>query len=540
MFLLEQCEGLLLGTQIGDRYIMSNNSDLLLEKMMKMLTDEDPILRSYRLQLAFNQVVKTDLIPILINCGARENVFSTTIRLLVNLSIPMECLLPKELTQTQTGKQTVYNLNCNLTLTREAFLDSKVSRVILKHMSLLLVDKKKNLDSTNIGLMSNCLLLIRNVLHLPDKVIVPAGKARSMSTCNNILWNFFKNRLDDVLLDMMGHVNIGSWCNTIVQIIALIYKDQHVFNLQKLLQTFLDSTLSESSGDESNTSPQRGRSEEDLSSRESSDLSQLIVNNSPCSPSSGNDLTHSPLSSDEGPYHMAIPTQHTNTNNTGRRGATNKQRYHHGHQKSTSLADGEPPPKRYRDCWGEFYPKKIENSAEDKVMECATSYSEADNMSMSIGKPKSGNQSSNSSESSTSGMPKTGKRGQGNTTCSSDVGYVSAQPCVQESTSSSSNDGEKRTRMIRTNPVKHKVKLQISSNEEKQEIRRRKMMLLVRQSRIRLKNMVNFAPTNEDISEILKEFTIDLLLTEYSGFVRNLLEVQRKCKADSILSLIHI
>ena len=51
------------------------------------------------------------------------------------------------------------------------------------------------------------------------------------------------------------------------------------------------------------------------------------------------------------------------------------------------------------------------------------------------------------------------------------------------------------------------------SNEEKQELRQRKMIMLARQQRVRVKNMVNYMPSDEDISEILKEFTIDLLLT---------------------------
>ena len=42
-----------------------------------------------------------------------------------------------------------------------------------------------------------------------------------------------------------------------MQLVALIYKDQHVYNLQRLLGFWLETELSESSEDnESNTSPQ--------------------------------------------------------------------------------------------------------------------------------------------------------------------------------------------------------------------------------------------------------------------------------------------
>ena len=42
---------------------------------------------------------------------------------------------------------------------------------------------------------------------------------------------------------------------TIVQLVALFYKDQHVENIQKLLGSWLDTTSDSSEDDESNTSP---------------------------------------------------------------------------------------------------------------------------------------------------------------------------------------------------------------------------------------------------------------------------------------------
>ena len=46
------------------------------------------------------------------------------------------------------------------------------------------------------------------------------------------------------------------WSTPLVQLIALVYKDQHVTTLERLLHVWLESSLSESSEDnESNTSP---------------------------------------------------------------------------------------------------------------------------------------------------------------------------------------------------------------------------------------------------------------------------------------------
>ena len=418
----------------------------------------------------------------------------------------------------------------------------------MEHLAGYVIDKNKGLETSTIAIINNCLLLIRNVLHMSDVVLRFRQEESNRSAHNYILWNLFRNNMDDVLLDLMGHVNVGSWCNTIVQIIALIYKDQHVVNLQKLLQTFLDSTLSESSDNESNTSPQVEQEEGGSNPPDSSESSHVIENNNSSSSRGTNSTPSPPPSHDQNQPAEAFsipggqprsPTlQSSNTNvDTGNGSNTNstnppsRQKTSKGSANS-NLQDGEPPHKKYKEYWDNSSYYNESGVAEDKTsMEYTNSYSEADNISI---KPKSGNQSGHSSESSDiSGLPKTGKR-QVNTTCSSDIGYVS-QPCIQESTSSSSNDGDKRVRMVRTNPVvKHKTKPETNSNEEKQEIRRRKMMSLARQTRMRVKGMVNYAPTNEDISEILKEFTIDLLLTEYSGLVRKLLEVQRECKTETL------
>lgn len=69
-----------------------------------------------------------------------------------------------------------------------------------------------------------------------------------------------------------------------VQLIALMYKDQHVGTLQKLLNLWLETTLSESSEDnESNTSPPNQDSSPVVTSDPTSDSSDNGGNSSNCS-----------------------------------------------------------------------------------------------------------------------------------------------------------------------------------------------------------------------------------------------------------------
>jgi len=95
--------------------------------------------------------------------------------------------------------------------------------------------------------VSDGLLLLRNILHIPH----PESQLQ-----NQILWNLFSHSIDKVLIHLMTCEQRVNWGITLVQLIALIYKDQHVQHLKKLLNLWLENSMSESSEDnESNTSP---------------------------------------------------------------------------------------------------------------------------------------------------------------------------------------------------------------------------------------------------------------------------------------------
>merc|ERR1719264_1601794 len=137
-------------------------------------------------------------------------------------------------------------------------------------------------------LMMKMMAILRNILHVPDNVRTANKKC---SNQNQIMWNLFAQNLDKTILDLIAHQNSGVWCVSVVQLVALVYKDQHVITLQKLLQDFLESNLSESSEDnESNTSNQYQPGSCSPSSDDSSDQ-QPSRDNSPTH------MVHSPESS---------------------------------------------------------------------------------------------------------------------------------------------------------------------------------------------------------------------------------------------------
>jgi timeless protein len=121
----------------------------------------------------------------------------------------------------------------------------------------------------------------------------------------------------------------------------------------------------------------------------------------------------------------------------------------------------------------------------------------------------------------------------------SDFGYVSQQIMDQQDISSSSNEDEHQ-KPLRTNPVKPRAQVAPKlSPDDKKEKHRQKLLKKSRENRMRVKAMVNHIPTDKDISELLKEFTVDFLHNGYSKLVKELLEKLSRKDCDISMDKSH-
>uniref|UniRef100_T1PGW4 Timeless protein n=1 Tax=Musca domestica TaxID=7370 RepID=T1PGW4_MUSDO len=253
-----------LGSLMGDTYVVSDKVLETLEEIDFKLTYEDQTLRTFRRAVGFGKNVKSDLLPLLEN-AKNEEVFDSVIRILVNLTAPVECLFSVDVMyRTEVGRYTIFELNNLLHTSKEAFTDPKSTKCVVEYMTRILESDSK-LSAKKCEQINNCLLLLRNILHIPE----PRGNYIMSSTSHNqsggthavfmqntILWNLFIQSIDKLLLYLMTCPQRAVWGVTLVQLIALMYKDQHVSTLQKLLNMWFEASLSESSEDnESNTSP---------------------------------------------------------------------------------------------------------------------------------------------------------------------------------------------------------------------------------------------------------------------------------------------
>lgn len=181
------------------------------------------------------------------------------IRILVNLTIPVECLFSIEIMmRTEVGRRTISDLNALLTASKESFTDVRAIRAVVDHMKNIL-EKDSKLSFEQCDSVNNCLLLLRNILHIPESINVGVNarvQPNVISMQNQVVWNLFTLSIDKLIIYLLSCPQRSFWSVTMVQLIALMYKDQHVTTLQTLLNIWFEDSLSDSSEDfESNTSP---------------------------------------------------------------------------------------------------------------------------------------------------------------------------------------------------------------------------------------------------------------------------------------------
>lgn len=108
------------------------------------------------------------------------------------------------MSRTEVEKHTVFELNNLLTSSKEIFTDSKSTKALVDHMKFI-VESHSQLDSDQCDSINNCLLLIRNILHVPEnKAPASNGALGHTSMQNQIMWNLFTQNIDKIIIYLMS------------------------------------------------------------------------------------------------------------------------------------------------------------------------------------------------------------------------------------------------------------------------------------------------------------------------------------------------
>jgi timeless len=256
-----------LGRYEGDTYIVNDDCLQTLDSLITRITMEDYTIRSLRRSVGFSQNIQNDLVPLLIHT-TDQLVFERTVKFLELLTIPVECLLSVHLMEkTEVGRTTMYELNQLLVKCKASLVDLKCIAAITDYMNGIL-EKYSGYTPEQCENILNCLMLLRNVMYIPEE-----NDASVLQ--NQLIWNLFFKNFGKLLIHLQTCSQRAYWSVTMVELTALMYKDQHVSTLQRLLRASFEDSMNESSEDnESNTENSKNRSMDSsplLTSSDSSD-----------------------------------------------------------------------------------------------------------------------------------------------------------------------------------------------------------------------------------------------------------------------------
>lgn len=516
-----------LGSFVDDVYLVSDDCLPNLEEIIGKLSVEDNTLRSFRRAIGFGQNVRNDIVPLLVN-AKDPKILDPTIRLLVNLTVPAECLLPVDLvSRSEIGRHTIFELNKLLLTSKEAFADWKTTKAVVDYMKSIL-EKDSKLSMQNCDSINNCLLLLQNILHVPEANNACETKpAHSTSLQNQILWNLFTQSVDKLLIYLMSCHQRSFWAVTMAQLVALMYKDQHISTLQKLLSFWFESTLSESSEDnESNTSPPQ---------QCSGDSSPMLTSD-PTSDSSDNGSANMNTSISKDPGQVEQVTRMGTEFPTQIILARAIKSHHMYHPTMGTTCSAKHPSQLAppHDAKAPLMQSKHAKSVSKAETPPKTLPSPPNSPSppISCKSNDSGNEPNSPSsgqESSTGSTPAPGLKNQVSLSETSDCGYGTQAEKESISTSSNEDDGPNQKPLHQKPPRNQKQRFNAANKQrnptaipDKKELRRKKLVKRSKSNIITMKGLMHYVPTDDDISHILKEFTVDFLLKGYGFLVQEL------------------
>ncbi|XP_022095151.1 protein timeless-like [Acanthaster planci] len=215
-----------LGHMEGDSYIISDYCEDVLEEMLDNLKHENKVTRPVRINIANSKVVEADLLHIL--SAAKDNVeaFQAIVRLLVNLSMPLEVILPVHPNMTKADWEQRHTLQEMLLKIKKHFIEERPIQAILEQMSTQLEHHGSyQMDKESMESMNDCLVLIRNILHIEENT--------GMETNNEIVRHMLKNNIGDIILSMLSREEAEIWISAMVQVIRLMFRDQMSQDLVK-------------------------------------------------------------------------------------------------------------------------------------------------------------------------------------------------------------------------------------------------------------------------------------------------------------------
>ncbi|XP_052784271.1 protein timeless-like isoform X2 [Mya arenaria] len=211
----------------GDLHVSKESVEGILEQV----EEDDPLTRETLRQLAASNILQKDLVPLITSVKDDPDLFYMVIRLLGKLTKPIECLQQEVGKSGQHSSDTeatsimlpwIPEIETMLTKAAESCTDKRFIQSIFVEVNKIVKDAGQyDLIDSDCEAIKECLLLLRNILHIPkgnkelDQTDLHFTFLRLLLECG----------LEEVLLLLLNSKQKDAWGVVIVQLISLLYRD---------------------------------------------------------------------------------------------------------------------------------------------------------------------------------------------------------------------------------------------------------------------------------------------------------------------------
>lgn len=254
-------------TEKGSSYRPSTDCLQILKMLESELMQEESANRGIRVRIGKSKLVENHLVHILASEQMSEQrIVAHSIRILVKLTLPLECILSFGESEPCSASCVHFGSLQRLLLQyKKAFLvRSPATAALVKLVRLNYAHEANNrLDLSSVeelALVNDSLMLLRNLLHVPDPADFhrfepfspsfgpkhPEGSREGSCTASReewqdvyrkLVWNVLTQGLDSALLSLLSQNRHHLLNAGIVQLISLLFKELHVIQLQNVLQS---------------------------------------------------------------------------------------------------------------------------------------------------------------------------------------------------------------------------------------------------------------------------------------------------------------
>uniref|UniRef100_A0A336MW68 CSON008069 protein n=2 Tax=Culicoides sonorensis TaxID=179676 RepID=A0A336MW68_CULSO len=185
----------------------------------------------YRRYIGHKQLLKSDLLPMLLDCSEDTEVADVLLRLLVNFTNPALLLYREELPKDNVGRRNFLELVEILQRYKESFAVDAVWALLGKRLEKTLeIDWAERSEDQGLTI-ERILVLARNVLQVPSDPDLERRTDNDANVHDQIIWSMNQAGFLDLVLFVLSSESEQQYHLHALEIIFLVYREQNAASL---------------------------------------------------------------------------------------------------------------------------------------------------------------------------------------------------------------------------------------------------------------------------------------------------------------------